>query len=347
MTSTQDDNSVPAVRFKKRKFAHTKRINLDDNVQHSASSLSPDVASLRDTVAPPLNDNDDTESVLTLKEIIRNRKRPRDHIKEPARRPAASSTELVHVDAPRTSQYISRFVAQTGQAVDRDDRQMTEYVEARLAEQNYRQYGWPIPKHLQATVAAIAPDLKSTFVSGTYTHSTADGADNIVDAQHSQRLAAGQGKLQEVDLGPAAAARVEEDWKRLDAGEPPGEPASTARKGKYGYQWRKSRRRNSDAERRDQLVEAVLKEAKLDYFDDTVPSNPGFQNSNNNDDAVAERFRAEYFEALEEQKQRKHPPSASGAKGVKEPSRGPKLGGSKSARAKMRLRGEKAAKAKK
>jgi hypothetical protein len=83
--------------------------------------------------------------------------------------------------------------------------------------------------------------------------------------EHSNRLAAGQGKLQEVDLGPGGAARMEEDWKRLNATESE-EPATKARKGKYGYQWRHPKRRNSDAERRDQMVEAVLKEAKCPYF---------------------------------------------------------------------------------
>lgn len=195
-------------------------------------------------------------------------------------------------------------------------------------------------------MAAIAPDLKPTFTGSAFAQNVAIGPENTTDMQHSQRLAAGQGKLQEVDLGPAAAARVEKDWKRLEAGEPEEEPTNKSRKSKYGYQWRRGKRRDSDAERRDQMVEAVLREAKLDYFDETVPANPRSQESGNNDDAVAERFRAEYFEAMEEQKQRKPPPSASGTKGVKEPSRGPRLGGSKSARAKMRLQEEQAAKAK-
>lgn len=82
----------------------------------------------------------------------------------------------------------------------------------------------------------------------------------------------------------------------------------------------------------------------VDYFDDTVPTNPRFQGSGNNDDAIAERFRAEYFEAMEEQQQRKPPAPPSGMKGVKEAPKGPKLGGSKTARAKMRLQEEQAAK---
>lgn len=85
----------------------------------------------------------------------------------------------------------------------------------------------------------------------------------------------------------------------------------------------------------------------MDFFDDTAPTNPSTYNSGNTDDAMAERFRTEYLEALEEQQQRKPPPPVSGMRGVKEAPKGPKLGGSKSARAKMRIAEEEAAKAKK
>lgn len=176
---------------------------------------------------------------------------------------------------------------------------------------------------------------------------TARGPDAPVNAEQSNRLAAGQGKLEEVDLGPDAAARIEEAWKRLDSGLPEEDAANKPRKQKYGYRGRKPKRRNSETERREQMVEEVLKEAKLDFFDDTAPTNPFTNNTGNNDEAVAERFRAEYLEALEEQKQqRKAPAPTRATRGVKEPSKGPKWGGSKSARAKMRLQEEQAAKAK-
>lgn len=174
------------------------------------------------------------------------------------------------------------------------------------------------------------------------------GSDAHVDAEHINRRAAGQGKLEEVDLGPDAAVRIKEAWKRLDNGLPQEESANQPRKGRYGYQGRKNKRRNSDAERREQMVEAVLKEAKLDFFDDTAPSNPFTSNTGNNDEAVAERFRAEYLEALEEQQHKRKPPAASSStRGVEKTSKGPKWGGSKSARAKMRLQAQQAAKAKK
>lgn len=131
-----------------------------------------------------------------------------------------------------------------------------------MAEKNYRQYGWPIPQHLQASVAAIAPDLQHTFTSRTSARAPA-GAENPVDKEHSERLAAGQGKLQEVDLGPEARARIEQAWKRLEKGEPE-QPAGKAPRDKYGYAWRKSRGggKTDEDKKRDQMVEAVLSEAK-------------------------------------------------------------------------------------
>jgi hypothetical protein len=131
-----------------------------------------------------------------------------------------------------------------------------------MAEKNYRQYGWPIPQHLQTSVAAIAPDLRHTFASRPSAQAPV-GTDSPADKEHSNRLAAGQGKLQEVDLGPEASARIEQAWKRWDNGEP--EPsASKARRDKYGYAWRKPRAggKTDEDKKRDQMVEAVLREAK-------------------------------------------------------------------------------------
>jgi hypothetical protein len=135
-----------------------------------------------------------------------------------------------------------------------------------MAEKNYRQYGWPIPSHLQASVAAIAPDLRHTMTVSPSTNNTSRNTDNPADNEHSNRLAAGQGKLQEVDLGPVSTARTEQAWKRWDNGEPD-PPASKARRDKYGYAWRKPKANGKTEEdkRRDQMVEVVLREAKRTF----------------------------------------------------------------------------------
>jgi hypothetical protein len=136
-----------------------------------------------------------------------------------------------------------------------------------MAEKNYRQYGWPIPQHLQASVAAIAPDLQPTFTSSRKPAHAPTGTESLIDKEHSERLAAGHGKLQEVDLGPEAAARIEQAWKRLEKGEPE-QPANKARRDKYGYAWRKPKAggKTDEDKKRDQMVEAVLSEAKRMSF---------------------------------------------------------------------------------
>ncbi|KAF1832478.1 hypothetical protein BDW02DRAFT_502952 [Decorospora gaudefroyi] len=339
MAAMQEDNPAPAIRFKRRKTAHPRRVPLEDDAPVISASQSPDAATPGDAPTPPDEFKDEEESVPNLKEILRNRKRPRDRLKETARKAEGSSTALVQVDAPRPNQYTSRFVAQTGQVVDRDDKQMSEYVDARMAEKNFRQYGWPIPEHLQASVAAIAPELKHTFTATSLTRGTASGAGSPADTDHSNRLAAGQGKLQEVDLGPDATKRTEEAWRRLAEGEPE-PPASKVRRDKYGYAWRKPKKNGKTDEdiRREQMVEAVLQEAKLDYFDAPVPAKARTPTNTDNDDALVEQFRTEYFEAMEARRRQhaaRSKPAQPTAKGAPPPLTGPKLGGSKSARAKM------------
>lgn len=81
----------------------------------------------------------------------------------------------------------------------------------------------------------------------------------------------------------------------------------------------------------------------VDYFDDEPPPapKPGSGDANN-DEALVEQFRQEFLESLESRQQRK--PAAPVRPGEKEAPKGPKLGGSRSARAAMREREEQAQK---
>jgi hypothetical protein len=124
MSTMQHDEAAPAIRFKRRKIAHPKRVYAEDDALTISASHSPVAATLNDAPQSPNEANDDEESVPNLKEILRNRKRPRDRIKETTRKAEPPRTDLVQVEAPRLDQYTSRFVAQTGQVVDRDDKQM-------------------------------------------------------------------------------------------------------------------------------------------------------------------------------------------------------------------------------
>ena len=183
--------------------------------------------------------------------------------------------------------------------------------------------------HLQAAVEDLAPDLKSSFSTSSSKHDTNPVVPTPAELEKSIRVAAGHGKIEEVEVKPTAQMAYEE------------KAAEKIRLGRDGRPRRPPKRRNSDDVRRDQLVEAVLREAKLDFFDAEAPIETPNMSTGNNDEDILERFRAEYYESIEEAKQQQRKPVQ------REAPKGPKLGGSKSARAKMRLQEEQSAKAKK
>jgi hypothetical protein len=124
MATVLEDSPGPVVRFKRRKTTHPKRVQLTEDAPIMSASQSPDAATPNDALSSQQGADDEEESVPNLKEILRNRKRPRDRLRETGRKPEVGRAELVQVDAPRPDQYTSRFVAQTGQVVERDDKQM-------------------------------------------------------------------------------------------------------------------------------------------------------------------------------------------------------------------------------
>jgi hypothetical protein len=252
-----------------------------------------------------------------------------------------------------------------------------EYLEARTAEKNHRLYGWPIPAHLRHLVATVTPTVDQNAVSTTSAKPDRRIPEKVVESaeganpDYSHRMAAGMGKLQEIDLGPEATAkniqRTEEAWRRQQGGRayvPEAEPPAKVRLGKDGKPRRIRNKRNSEDLRRDAMVEAVMREAKrtsspmnlssvvhmlihvVDYFEEDKPPSPTADGNANTDDAMVEQFRREFLESMEPRVQKK-PAIPAGPKGQPEPPKGPKLGGSRSARAAMRLREEQAAKTKK
>ncbi|KAF2703172.1 hypothetical protein K504DRAFT_451923 [Pleomassaria siparia CBS 279.74] len=353
-------DSEPAFRFKRRKLQPHKRVRLNEEEASILPSSQPPINAPHSPAGSdrasqsPSADQDQEKSVPNLKEILRARKRPRDRLREAARKvESTKSVALVPADAPKPDQYSTRFIAQTGHIVDQDDQQMMEYVEARTAEKNHRLYGWPVPAHLKHLVATIAPPVDERALptaSRNATARTTSKAGNNAEGtnpNYSNRMAAGMGKLQEIDLGPEATAqnvqRTEEAFRRIERGVTTNEPSAKIRLGKDGKPRRVRNRRNSEDLRRDKMVEAVLSEAKLDYFEEDKPPSPPANGSANTDEAMVERFRLQFLESMEPRIQKK-PAIPPGPKGVKEPSKGPKLGGSRSARAAMRLQEEQAAK---
>jgi hypothetical protein len=125
MTTTNDTTTDPAFRFKRRKVAHAKRAPLQHEPTTPVLESPQDVSSPIHATPPLQTPGEDDESTLNLREILRNRKRPRDRVREAARKSETNQTrELVIVDAPKQDSYASRFIAQTGQVVDKDDQQM-------------------------------------------------------------------------------------------------------------------------------------------------------------------------------------------------------------------------------
>ncbi|KAF3942336.1 hypothetical protein ABW19_dt0207878 [Dactylella cylindrospora] len=146
------------------------------------------------------------------------------------------------------------------------------------------------------------------------------------------------GKLQEIDLGAEHTKknieRTEEAKRRLQAGESPREPEpEDPKKRKRG-----KRRRNSLDIERDKLVEEVLKESRLDIYEEpdpaTVKEGQAEEDDYAADDRIAEQFRREFMDALNAR--RRGRTNHNKKKDDPKRPRGPKLGGSRAARAAMR-----------
>lgn len=120
MTSVEDESAAPSFRFKRRKTTHTKRARIDEDTTTEPSCQPLDAVSSHDA---PEAVQDEGESVPNLKAIIRNRKKPRDRLKDVPRK-SEPETDLAQAEASRSDQYAGRFAAQTGQVVDVSDKQM-------------------------------------------------------------------------------------------------------------------------------------------------------------------------------------------------------------------------------
>lgn len=166
-----------------------------------------------------------------------------------------------------------------------------------------------------------------------------------------ERQPAALGKLHEVDLGPDATLRnialTEAAQRKLEGAEPElDEKTGKQRLRRDGkpYRWRK--RRNSDDIKRDKLVEEVMRESRLEIYDEP-DEDEGADGDQAADDRIAEQFRREFMDAISSRK-KKAGQEKKGVKGkaLDDKPKGPKLGGSRSARAAMREKEEAAAKKK-
>ncbi|KAI4195936.1 MAG: hypothetical protein LQ350_006870 [Teloschistes chrysophthalmus] len=166
-------------------------------------------------------------------------------------------------------------------------------------------------------------------------------------ARHRQPAALG--KLHEIDLGQDATlrniARTEAARKRLETGEAEIEESTgKIRRRRDGKPWRGRKRRPSVDVKRDKLVEEIMKEsrrAEIHVFSHAEAPN----DDQAADERIAEQFRKDFMDAISSRRQKARQ-SANKRPGQKvdDKPKGPKLGGSRSARAAMREQQEKAAK---
>lgn len=173
--------------------------------------------------------------------------------------------------------------------------------------------------------------------------------------QHPAKLEGGRqpaalGRLHEIDLGPDATARnialTEAAQRRLDGQSD--EDNEKPRLRRDGKPFRRKRRTSTDT-KRDKLVEEVMRESRLEIYDDEDAAE-GEGGDGEADDVIAEQFRRDFLDAVSNRKRRRAPAATVKVNGKPAPteSRGPKLGGSRSARAKIREKElEEAAKGKK
>lgn len=218
-----------------------------------------------------------------------------------------------------------------------------EYIESEMSKRQRRSKG------------AEIPDLTTNAISGSVLQKS--------NPNFPQRQPACLGKLHEIDLGQEAKlqniARTEAATRRLAGNESPSpeeeSSLSNIRSGRDGKSSRSRRRRNSDDVERDKLVEEVLRESKrkcssilapdwkaeniclVDVYDEPETNEP--QDDQAADDRIAEQFRRDFLEAIQSRRRGARPRNNKVTKS--DVPRGPKLGGSRSARAAMREMQEK------
>ncbi|KAI9045108.1 telomere length and silencing 1 family protein [Aspergillus affinis] len=241
-----------------------------------------------------------------------------------ANQSALSSATTEELETERIQSMCDRFTAHTGQTVD-VDRHMMTYIESEMAKRNQR------------------TGLTDATDSDTVGTKEASGAPLSLDLP--QREPASLGKLHEIDLGQETKleniARTEAATRRLAGGdhvedaqprddEFPSKNTSTHDR----KSWRHQKRRTSEDDQRDRLVEEVLRESRLDVYDEPAEEDTTVADDQAADDKVAEQFRRDFLDAIQS---RRRVARARNTKTTKpEAPRGPKLGGSRSARAAMR-----------
>ncbi|TGO65070.1 hypothetical protein BCON_0004g00670 [Botryotinia convoluta] len=218
--------------------------------------------------------------------------------------------------------------------------------------------GSGVDKHMMAYIESKLGHT-SQSVDSPFTNPQAGTPKNetsTTQSKESQRAPTTMGQILEIDLGEESRARNAyrtEIARRKAAGEVIEleeftQPLPKPRLGRDGKPWRGRKRRGSDDIQRDALVDAILHENRLDIYE-PVPLSKEMNHTAGlaNDEMVAETFRKDWEEAsshasLQRQQQMSEKAAKDKKKGAQDKTeeelymKGPKLGGSRSARAAMR-----------
>ncbi|KAM0330002.1 hypothetical protein ACHAQA_004171 [Verticillium albo-atrum] len=355
----------PLFRASRKRKANNRRQRQedDDDTEPTATTPShlPDAAASTAPSAPAEDSDPSIAEALRLRTLRRSRLNGvgfRAQSRDDESTTTSSSRALVlkpqDEDTAPDGGITNRFAPQTGLVGELVNKHMMEYIESKLSNRPSQSTPSPAP----ASSASPAPPAPAT-------HRPTD---------EPAGAAIMQGRLAEVDLGDEARARniaMTERARLHGTAGAAGGAAATAggsgdadlsdpaaaqrvrkkpRLGRDGKPWRQRNRRTSDDLARDKLVEDILRENRLDVYENPTPPQSGTPAAPDDDadDRLAEEFRRDFMDAMAQRRQqnaqqRKKAPAGGAGGGGGGPGkpdedvlRGPKLGGSRSARAAMR-----------
>ncbi|KAF8536437.1 hepatocellular carcinoma-associated antigen 59-domain-containing protein [Trichophaea hybrida] len=220
---------------------------------------------------------------------------------------------------------VNRFTRQTGQIAD-VDKHMMAYVESEMSKRRGE-----VPSATNS--ATSSTNTATTAAAATPEVVATEGKSSYWAPTRPEARGATLGKLHEVDLGEEAKQRNIALTAQALSGNVESQQSTMDDKHR-----RNRRRRNSQDIERDRLVEEVLKETRLDLYPEDVDMEEDMDEQGAADDKIAEKFRKEFLDAILSKRRRRgaDPKAKASKKEDKKRPKGPKLGGSRMARAQMR-----------
>ncbi|KAK5026627.1 hypothetical protein LTS07_007561 [Exophiala sideris] len=294
------------------------------------------------------NDGEDPE-ITRLIRARKNYRRPVAGVRfsntksAPEDKDREAESAMIKADQPpeQTLDITSRFVSSTGQVVN-VDRHMVDFIDSELARRRTQIASPETSQPLLQQPTAVLPAPATVQSTGSKTATQADPST-------SRQLA-------EIDLGSSAQernlARTQLALERARLGLPPIDEApkpQKPRKPRLGpdgkpMKPRPRKGKNNEDMARDALVEQLMRENKLGLYDAdqlvqqrqaAVEDAEEESDGSDADERLAEQFGQDFLDAMAERQKSKPASQAKGPGGVAPDAKGPKLGGSRSARAKM------------